>query len=218
MNTLFVIIEYIGIISFTVSGAMVSIRKEADLFGVVLLSVMTAFFGGIVRDLCLGITPPGFFVKSGIKVFVSICTALLVFALAAIFKKGFVKNEEKVNALNNIFDAAGLGIFAVLGVQMTVDAGQNSAFIAIVLGLLSGIGGGMFRDIALGTIPFVIKKRVYAVACICGAAVYYFLSAVLDVRVFWSMLLGVLVTFTMRMCATIFKWNMPKAIRFSDFE
>ena len=133
MNTLFVIIEYIGVISFTVSGAMVSIRKEADLFGVVLLSVMTAFFGGIVRDLCLGITPPGFFVKSGIKVFVSICTALLVFALAAIFKKGFVKNEEKVNALNNIFDAAGLGIFAVLGVQMTVDAGQEErAFYPVV--------------------------------------------------------------------------------------
>ena len=119
---------------------MVSIRKEADLFGVVFLSVMTAFFGGIMRDLCLGITPPNFFVNSGIKVLVSVGTAILVFVLASLFKKGYVKNEARIDKLNNVFDAAGLGIFAVFGVQMSVDAGQPSPFIAIALGLISGIG------------------------------------------------------------------------------
>ena len=85
MDILFVIIEYIGVIAFTVSGAMVSIHKEADLFGVVFLSVMTAFCGGIVRDLCLGLTPPSFFSwESAPKVAVSIAVSLAVFCIAAV--------------------------------------------------------------------------------------------------------------------------------------
>ena len=218
MDILFVILEYIGVIAFSVSGAMVSIHREADLFGVVFLSVMTAFGGGIVRDLCLGITPPSFFVNSGIKVTVSIFTAVAVFVTAAVLKKRYVRGEERINAINNIFDAIGLGIFAVCGTEIAIGAGADGAFIAIVMGLITGIGGGIFRDLCLGTVPFVIRKRVYAVATLAGSTTYYILAAVLGVSAFYATLAGVAVTFTLRMCATVFKWNMPKAIRFSEFE
>lgn len=217
MDILFVIIEYIGVIAFTVSGAMVSIHKEADLFGVVFLSVMTAFCGGIVRDLCLGLTPPAFFSwESAPKVAVSIAVSLAVFCIAAWKKRSYVENEIRMDRINNVFDALGLGIFAVLGTGVAISAGHTAPFIAILMGMLSGIGGGVFRDLCLGTIPFVIKKRVYAVATLLGSSVYYVLAVVLSVSRFWAMAVGVLLTFALRMCATVFKWNMPKAIRFSE--
>ena len=217
MDLLFTVIEYIGVIAFTVSGAMVSIRKEADLFGVLFLSVMTAFCGGIIRDICLGMTPPAFFSEAAApKVITSIAVALAVFLIALIFKKAYVANEERIDKINNVFDALGLGIFAVTGTNIALAAGHTAPFIAILMGLVSGIGGGMFRDLALGSVPFVIKKRVYAVATILGASLYYVLAVVINVGEFYAMLAGVLSTFTLRMCATVFKWNMPKAIRFSE--
>ncbi len=218
MDLLFVIIEYIGIIAFTVSGAMVAIRKEADLFGVVFLSVMTAFCGGIVRDLCLGITPPSFFVAAGAKVIVSISVAVAVFFVAMLFKKQYIANEERIDSINNIFDALGLGIFAVCGTQIAIEAGQTSPFIAILMGLITGIGGGMFRDLSLGSVPFVIRKRIYAVATIAGAGLYYIMFVLFEAGAFASTLAGVLITFVLRICATVFKWNMPKAIKFSELD
>ncbi len=216
VDTLFVIIEYIGVVAFTVSGAMVAIHREADLFGVVFLSVMTAFCGGILRDLCLGITPPSFFSwQSAPKVAVSITVALTVFVLALIFKRAYVANEVRIDRINNVFDALGLGIFAVLGTDMAIEAGYTAPLIAILMGLVSGIGGGMLRDLFLGTVPFVIRKRVYAVATLLGSATYYVLETYLSLGAY-AMLIGVALTFALRMCATIFKWNMPKAINFSD--
>jgi len=219
VELVFTVMEYIGIVAFTVSGAMVSIHKEADLFGVVLLSVMTAFGGGIIRDICLGITPPSFFSLATLpKVGVSIFTALAVFFIAMIFKRSYVKSEAKIDAINNVFDALGLGIFAVHGTEIAIVSGNSAPLVAILMGLLTGIGGGMFRDLSLSTVPFIIRKRVYAVATITGASVYYVLIEVLKLGSFPSMLLGILTTFILRICATVFKWNMPKAIRFSEFE
>ena len=218
MELIFTVMEYIGIIAFTISGAMVSIHNEADLFGVMLLSLLTAFGGGIIRDLCLGITPPSFFsYLSFPKVAVSLLTAVIVFLIALIFKHLYVDNERRIKSINNIFDALGLGIFAVHGTQIAINSGNTAPFIAIMMGLLTGVGGGMLRDVALGSVPFIIKKRVYAVATVTGSAVYYILIELLHVGSFISMLAGVIIVFVLRICATVFKWNMPKAIRFSEF-
>ena len=219
MDLIFTVMEYIGTVAFSVSGAMVAIHKEADLFGVLLLSLFTAFGGGIIRDLCLGITPPSFFSPDSFpKVAISLGAAIIVFLIALIFKHTYVKNEQKINSINNVFDALGLGIFAVYGTQISIVSGNTSPFIAILMGLLTGVGGGMLRDLSLGTVPFIIKKRVYAVATIFGASVYYVLVAVLQISSVWATLAGVLSTFILRICATVFKWNMPKAIRFSEFD
>jgi len=216
MNFVFTLIEYIGIIAFSVSGAMVAIDKEADIVGVLLMSIVTSFGGGILRDLILGYTPPRFFVDFGWEIFAAAISSLAVFFAAAIFKRKYVENERNIDRINNVFDAVGLGIFASYGTSIVIEAGFSSPFIAIAVGgFISSCFGGICRDLALNDIPFVIRKRIYAIASVAGSVVYYVLFMCLSVDSVWATVMGVLVTFVLRMCATAFKWNMPKAI---DFE
>ena len=170
MDLLFDIINIIGTISFAAAGAMVAIDKETDLFGVILLSLTTCFGGGILRDVMLGQTigrdMPAFFESLEMEIIVCVCTALIVFLLALIFKERYVKEEETVDKINNVLDALGLGVFATVGTASYIEV---NAFVAITAGMFSAVGGSMIRDVILNTIPRVLRKRVYAVACIIGA-------------------------------------------------
>jgi uncharacterized membrane protein YeiH len=216
MDIIFQVIEYVGIIAFAVSGAMVAIDKEADLVGVFLMAIVTSFGGGILRDVMLGHNPPRFFVDFGIEIAIASVTALIVFLAAVIFKRKYVENENNIGRINNIFDAIGLGIFASYGTGIVIEAGYTSPFIAITLGgFISSCFGGICRDLALNDIPFVIRKRIYALASVAGSTAYYVLFMYFSVDGVWATLIGILTTFVLRMCATAFKWNMPKAI---DFE
>ena len=109
-------IEIVGVISFAVAGAIVAIDKETDVFGVVFLSLMTCFGGGIIRDITIGRNPPAFFRELGYQVVIATAVALLVFILASVFKRQYVSNEERVLAVNNYIDALAIGIFSVSGV------------------------------------------------------------------------------------------------------
>jgi uncharacterized membrane protein YeiH len=199
---------------------MISIDKEADLFGVIFLSIMTCFGGGILRDVmvgnAIGRMLPIFFTELKMEIIVCVLTALVVFLLAFMLKEKYVKEEMTVEKINNILDALGLGVFAAVGTGAYITLGP---FVAILMGLTSAVGGGIIRDIILREIPFVFRKRVYAVACILGSAVYYVVHELLmkgmksaDVV---STVACVGVIFAIRILATIFRWNMPKAIDFS---
>ena len=214
------IINIIGIISFAAAGAMISIDKEADLFGVIFLSIMTCFGGGILRDVmvgnAIGRMLPIFFTELKMEIIVCVLTALAVFLLAFLQKERYVKEEVKVEKINNVLDALGLGVFAAVGTAAYITLGP---FGSIVMGLTSAVGGGLIRDVILREIPFVFRKRVYAVACILGSGVYYiihelFMKGMKSADVV-STIACVLVIFAIRMLATIFRWNMPKAIDFS---
>lgn len=210
-QTAFYVLEIIGIISFAISGAMIAIDKNADLFGVVVLALITAMGGGVMRDILLGMTPPVFF-TSLVFVTIAIVTSLAVFAFAYAFKERYVTNEAAIEKINNIVDALGLGVFAVVGVKVTVDAGfTNNPFLIICMALITATGGGLLRDLMIMEIPFVLKKRIYAVAAILGASVYYFAS-VFGMNDVAAQVLGTTVTFTVRILATVFKWNFPKAL------
>jgi len=208
---LFLIGEWIGTAAFAISGAMIAIDKRTDIFGVMLLAVFTALGGGTVRDILIGYFPPRMF-SNGKYVLLAIFCALIVFIVARIFKEHYIRMEKEIEHINVIFDAIGLGVFAVSGARIGMDAGfMDNAFLVTFLGMTTAVGGGMIRDVLLQRIPFVLNKRVYAVAAIAGAFTYWvieyvFLNPVLAYAVGW------LVTVTLRMLATIYKWNLPRAI------
>ena len=225
IESILLAIEIIGVISFAVAGAIVAIDKETDLFGVVFLSLMTCFGGGIIRDITIGKNPPAFFRDLVYQVLMATLVALLVFVLARVFKKQYVKREKLVLAVNNYIDALAIGIFSVSGVQTCIDffagKGQSAGFLlCAVLGMMSAVGGGMIRDLILRDIPFILRKRVYALAALIGASLYY-----LCVTVFFkdnmvmevvSQIACITVVVVIRVLATTLKWNLPKAIIFSE--
>ena len=218
MDTVLLVLEYLGVIAFAVSGSMVAIDKEADYVGVLLLSLVTCFGGGIMRDIFLGQTPPRFFTQYQSEIIISLVTSVIVIVFATIFKRAFVHYEHSIEAINNIVDAIGLGAFTVGGSFIALECGFTSAHIVISMGLISSIGGGLMRDLILRDIPFIIRKRVYALASFLGASLYYILAVALNVDNLMASIAGVFMTFSLRIMATVFKWNIPKAIDFDKLD
>lgn len=214
------IINIIGIISFSAAGAMIAIDKETDLFGVIFLSIMTCFGGGILRDTlvgdAIGRPIPIFFTELKMEIIVCVLTAFVVFLIAFALKDRYIKEEQTVEKINNVLDALGLGVFASVGTSAYLVLGP---FIAIVMGAVSAVGGSLVRDVMLRDIPFILRKRVYAVAALAGSAVYYLVAGVLMNGMPSADVVGtiscIVVIFIIRMCATVFRWNIPKAIDFS---
>lgn len=225
LDTILLAIEIVGVISFAVAGAVVAIDKETDIFGVVFLALMTCFGGGIIRDITIGRNPPAFFRELTSQVVIGTAVALLVFILARVFKRQYVKSEQQVLDVNNYIDALAIGIYSVSGVQICLDffaaKGQSAGFLlCAVLGMLTAVGGGLMRDIILRDIPFILRKRVYALAALTGASLYYLLVAVLfpndKVLEIVSQLVCITLVFVIRVLATKLKWNLPKAIKFAE--
>lgn len=217
------IINIVGIISFAAAGAMIAIDKEADLFGVIFLSLITCFGGGMLRDMlagqAVGRVVPVFFTDLKMEIIVCVFTAFVVFLIAFVLKDKYVREEATVEKINNVLDALGLGVFASVGTGAYIALGP---FVAIIMGLISSVGGSIIRDVILRDIPFVLRKRVYAVACIIGSGVYYLIVAVFMKGMVSADIVGTIacmaVIFAIRMCATVFRWNMPKAIDFSKIK
>ena len=210
-DALFDILEIIGTISFAVAGAMVAVRKRVDLFGVLFLGIITALGGGMLRDITLGRIPPALF-KNGIYVGIAAVTSVLVFLLARLFREKYLSSERVIDQINNVFDALGLGIFTVIGSQVALEAGyEKNALLVVCMGMITGIGGGLIRDLMVMEIPFVLRKRVYAVASISGALIFYVLLQI-KISDWIAVFASVAWIFGMRMLATKYKWNLPKAI------
>ncbi|MBR5202414.1 MAG: trimeric intracellular cation channel family protein [Clostridia bacterium] len=216
MDLFYTVIESIGVIAFSISGAMVAIRRKTDLFGVILLAIITTLGGGLTRDVIFSFSPPAFF-NSKEYLLLSAIVSVIVFLFARKFSNTYLQNETKIEHINDIFDALGLGIFAVMGVKVAFEQGyENNALISITCGMLTCICGGMLRDVLTNSTPFVLVKRIYAIAAIAGASIYYLLYMyVKDVGIedSFAMIIGLTVTFVLRVLAMAFKWNMPKAIK-----
>lgn len=153
------IFELVGTVAFAVSGAMVAIKKKVDIFGVIVLSVMTALGGGIVRDILIGCLPPRMF-SDYRYVLAAVVTSVIVFVAAFIFREPYRKSEKTVDAINNIFDALGLGVFTVMGANVAIESGFTvNGILVVCLAVVTGVGGGLIRDVMLMEIPFVLKKE-----------------------------------------------------------
>lgn len=215
MTAVFSALEILGIIAFAIAGAIEAINKENDLFGVVFLAIITTFGGGMIRDVMLNQVPV--FFTSYEYVILCVATSLAVFVLAAVFKNKFVENEALIDRINNVFDALGIGAFAVSGAKLSMDLGHDGFLIAVVMGMITCVGGSMIRSFCLGEIPFILRKRVYALAALSGGACYWIMMR-LHVNEIASMLVSAFLVFAIRMLATFFKWNFPKAIDFGKLK
>lgn len=200
------ILELIGAAAFAVSGAMVGIEKKADVFGVLFLAITTALGGGVIRDLLIGRIPPVMF-TSYYYLLISAAAALAVFVDAYLRREKYKKHLDKLDAVNNIFDAIGLAVFTISGMNAAIPVSDN-VILVLFVGMCTGVGGGMLRDIMTNTMPKVLRKRVYAVASLLGGGLYYAMLAA-GVNQLVSIGCGMLLIFALRLFATIYKWNLP---------
>lgn len=213
---LIIITEWIGTAAFAVSGSLVAIGCGLDLFGVVIVGCVTAVGGGMIRDLLIGNTPPLVFGNPQILLF-ALITTLVVFILSYFNAKKFNGMKEKIEGVNIVFDAIGLASFSVTGVEVACAAGYDSnALLAITLGVLTGVGGGVLRDVLVNEKPYVLTRHIYAVASIVGSAVFFVLGEMLGYKI-WGTFISVGITILIRLLAARFRWKLPK-IRLENAE
>ena len=209
-STLFFIVEIIGTAAFSLSGAMTGLKYKLDVFGIVFLGVVTALGGGCTRDIILGRVPPAMF-RDYRYMLVAVLIALLAFLAAKYAGGEYHKNEEKLSAIANVFDAAGLGTFVVVGMEAGISAGYgDNGFFLVFLGLITCIGGGLLRDLFVVRMSGVLHKHVYALPCILGGVLYLILIR-LSVSDLFSIPVVIVFIFTFRMLATRYHWNLPRA-------
>lgn len=208
-TTIVFLIEMIGTVAFASSGAMVGIRKNMDIFGVNMLGITTAVGGGIIRDLVLGATPPRTF-KDPVYILVSMVTSCLLF-ICVYFNKQFLESKwmAQYERMMMTLDAIGLGAFTVMGIYVAIHRpDKKSALLLIFVGMVTGIGGGMLRDMMAGMTPFVFVKHVYACASMVGAIVCVALLQWIGEAP--AMIVGAAVIVVIRLLAARFRWNLPR--------
>ncbi|MBR5796296.1 MAG: trimeric intracellular cation channel family protein [Erysipelotrichaceae bacterium] len=201
------ILEILGILSFAVSGSILAMEKECDLFGVIVLGCITSIGGGLIRDVILGIHPPMAF-QDPIYAIVSIITSLLTFILFYKNQTFVQKYIKKLDYVNLLFDSIGLGIFVVVGINTAIQYGSTNTFLILFTGLITGVGGGILRDMMATQIPMVLHKRIYAVAALIGGTTYYILYLLIPDNI--AIIIGTLTTIIIRLLAAYYKWNLPK--------
>lgn len=202
MNTFLIALDLAGTFVFAISGATVGVRRRLDLFGVLVLSFAAATAGGIVRDVLIGAVPPAA-LSDWRYVAVSCLAGLLTFRFHAVIER--LRNPVQ------LFDAAGLGLFAATGALKALSF-ELAPITAILLGMLSGIGGGIARDMLVARVPVVLRAEFYAVAALAGAAVVV-VGDVLALPPGPTAVLGALICFGLRFMAIRFGWRLPVAGR-----
>ncbi len=167
-----ILFELLGTISFAFAGSMVGIRKSMDLLGVIVLGLVTALGGGCIRDLVLGNIPPQMFRDSKFAIY-SLISSLILFAIFYV-KFDFINSRtmKKIEKIMLLFDAIGLGAFTVTGINTAIIMGYDSKFLLIFVGMVTGVGGGAIRDVMAGSIPIIFREEIYAVASFLGALAY----------------------------------------------
>jgi uncharacterized membrane protein YeiH len=197
------VLDLVGTFVFALSGAAAGVRQRLDLFGVLVLSFAAASAGGIMRDLLIGAVPPAA-IKDWRYLGVSLFAGLVIFL--------WVPRGDRLPRMRNlvlIFDGAGLALFAVVGAQKALGYGLNP-LMAALLGMLTGIGGGMLRDLLVAEIPTVLRSELYAVAALAGSAVVV-VGQILNIPPTAAASAGAALCFGIRLIAIRRGWRLPVA-------
>jgi len=207
--TLFLnILELFGTVAFALSGAMVGIQKRLDLLGVVFLGVVTAVGGGVLRDLMIGVTPPRCF-QDPVYLLVA-CAASLLFFLPFL-RRPLMRHEKTFDRFLFTTDSLGLAVFTVSGVQAGYASSPSFGPVRLVfIGMLTGTGGGVLRDILADETPYIFQKHVYATASLAGAVLFVVCHR-LNANWYVSWLASIGLVFLIRCLASHYKWNLPRA-------
>lgn len=201
-------LELVGSAAFAVSGVIVAKKKKMDLFGAILLGCITAVGGGFFRDLILGITPPLMF-SNPMYVTCAAIVSVLTFILEYRDKSSFEVHKSASEKMLNMTDSIGLAIFAIMGVRTATEMGfSDNHFLCVFVGTLTGIGGGILRDMLAGEMPLILRERVYGVAAIIGSCVFLYCSFMMSEP--FAMGFSFFATVFIRFCAIHYEWNLPR--------
>ena len=160
-----IMLDYLGVFVFAVSGALLAYRKHMDIFGFVVMALAPAIGGGTLRDLMLDV--PVFWIYEPSYLFVTLAAALLTFAAHRFF--------TRAQRILVWFDAVGLSVFCVLGAAKAFEA-TNNATVAVVMGVITAVAGGIIRDVIANDVPLILQKEIYATAAFFGALIYVLLE------------------------------------------
>lgn len=197
--------ELVGVVAFAASGALLGIRKGMDVFGVCTLGLTTACGGGVARDVLLGNTPPAAF-QDPIPSAVAIVTSLILFLSG--MRHLLMGNQQRYDQLMLLMDSAGLGIFTVMGVRVAWHCVENpSLYLLVFVGAVTGVGGGLLRDVMAGETPYIFVKHIYACASLAGALLCSLLRSAGEMA---AMLAGAVLVFAIRCLSAHYRWNLPK--------
>ncbi|WP_433168803.1 trimeric intracellular cation channel family protein [Kribbella sp. CA-247076] len=192
------VLDLVGIFVFGITGALVGVRKKLDVFGIQVLALVTGLGGGFIRDVLIGATPPAALLDWWYLA-VPVAAGLLTFFL----HPGIGRLERLVN----IFDAAGLALFCVTGALKAIEY-DLSPLSAALIGTISGIGGGVIRDVLSGRVPVVLRSEIYATPAFLGAGIVV-IAAALEYHALWVPIAAAVICFTIRLLAIRRGWNAP---------
>lgn len=194
-------VDLAGTFVFAVSGWLLASKKQLDFFGAAVISFITAVGGGTLRDVLIGSTPVGW--MQDINYLLVIASGMLA---TVFFKRIF----EKLRKTMFLFDSIGIGLFTILGLQKTLDLGL-SPVIAVMMGTISAVFGGVLRDTLVNEIPMIFRKEVYATVCIVGGLIYLLLGETSldnDLRI----IITISITISLRILAVVYNWSF-KAVK-----
>ena len=194
------VLDLFGTMAFAVTGAFKAIEHKADIVGIIILATITGLAGGTIRDVVFGKTLPNSLIDPT-YVIITVISAIVLFLLYSKMKKHwnlFLK-----------FDAVGLGVFTVIGATFAYNLFGMNFLIIILSGMLTGIGGGILRDVFVNQPPIVFVKELYASASFIGAVVFY-LTLLITNEVYAATILGITLTTGLRLVAMKYNWNLPK--------
>lgn len=194
---LFTALDLLGVAVFAIAGAIQAGRNDMDIFGMSVVAVVTAVGGGTLRDLLLGAAPV-FWVKQPLSIWIAMGMAVLTFAYAWMWR---IPPKSL-----RIADAVGLAVFVVLGTQKALLWGAHP-FIAALMGVMSGVTGGIIRDLLCTQIPFIFRREIYATAAFAGAAMYMLVTAFVGPN--WGVGASVATTLGLRLTAVYRDWSLP---------
>ena len=201
-RTLFTLLDLAGTFAFAISGAVAARQRGLDGFGILVIAFTVACGGGVLRDLCLNVVPP-----AGLSDWRYLAVATLAAALT-MASRGLV---ERLRHPVVLFDSLGLGLFAVTGAQKALAVGVD-AEVAILLGMVTAVGGGVARDVLLNRVPVILQREIYASAALVGAAIETVgerLGRPSDALT-WSALAA---CFALRYLSLRYRWNLPSYTR-----
>jgi uncharacterized membrane protein YeiH len=190
-------LDLLGTVVFAITGLLAASRKQLDLFGAIVIAMVTAIGGGTLRDIILD--QPVFWVSQPIYIYVIVVSALFMFFYAR-FRPAPMR-------LLLLLDALGLAVFTVIGAQKAMALGLSDPII-IMTGIMTGVAGGVIRDVLVGEVPLILRKEIYATASFLGASVFVLLNDYLH-QGEWAIVIAVLVVFGLRLMAIIGNYSLP---------
>ena len=196
--TILTVLDLIGTLVFAISGTATGLRKNYDFFGASVIAFVTAIGGGTIRDTLIGNTPVSWMTNYTYSGIIILGIVLTIF---------FTKWIRKMSRTLFIFDTIGIGVFTILGLERALEFGLNP-LIAIILGMISAVFGGVIRDMLGNEEPLIFHKEIYATACLAGAILYTLINPLIpDSHI--PTILSILLIIAIRYMAVRYNWKFP---------